>query len=84
MHWRFIGHQSYVLICSKTTSFQRSEWEFSEKVGIFSKVKIFQYDFLLKDIDIKVEFESDRESLLQSGLMPILFLSEISTKEKFS
>ena len=35
-------HQSYVLLCSKITSFQPSEGQFSEKSGIFSKVKIFQ------------------------------------------
>ena len=39
---RFMGNQSYVLICSKITSFPPSEQEFSEKLGIFSKVKIFQ------------------------------------------
>ena len=37
-----MGHQSYVLLCSKITSFPPSEGEFSEKLGIFSKVKIFQ------------------------------------------
>ena len=37
-----MGHQSYVLLCSKTTSFPPSEGEFSEKLGIFSKVKNFQ------------------------------------------
>jgi len=35
-----MGHQSYVLLCSKITSFQPSEGQFSEKSGIFSKVKI--------------------------------------------
>ena len=39
---RFLGHQSYALLCSKITSFPPSEGEFSEKLGIFSKVKIFQ------------------------------------------
>jgi hypothetical protein len=34
-----MGHQSYVLLCSKITSFPPSEGEFSEKLGIFSKVK---------------------------------------------
>ncbi len=43
MHFkRFIDHQSYVLLCSKMTSFPPSEGEFSEKLDIFSKVKIFQ------------------------------------------
>ena len=37
-----MGYQSYVLLCSKITSFQPSEGQFSEKSGIFSKVKIFQ------------------------------------------
>jgi hypothetical protein len=37
-----MGHQSYVLLCSKMTSFPPSEGEFSEKLGIFSEVKIFQ------------------------------------------
>ena len=37
-----MGHQSYVLLCSKITSFPPSEGEFSEKLGIFSKVKFFQ------------------------------------------
>ena len=40
-----MGHQSYVLLCSKMTSFPPSEGEFSEKLGIFSKVKIFQNPF---------------------------------------
>ena len=35
-------HQSYVLSCSKMTSFLPSEGAFSEKLGIFSKVKNFQ------------------------------------------
>jgi hypothetical protein len=42
MHQRFMGHQSYVLLCSKITSFPPSEGDFSEKLGIFSKVKFFQ------------------------------------------
>ena len=42
MHYRSKGHQSYVLLCSKTTCFPPSEWEFWEKFGTFSKVKIFQ------------------------------------------
>jgi hypothetical protein len=37
-----MGHQSYVLLSSKITSFPPSEGEFSEKLGIFSEVKIFQ------------------------------------------
>jgi hypothetical protein len=37
-----MGHQSYVLLCNKITSFPPSEGEFSEKLGIFSKVTIFQ------------------------------------------
>jgi hypothetical protein len=37
-----MGHQSYVLFCSKITSFPPSEGEFSEKLGVFSKGKIFQ------------------------------------------
>ena len=45
MHQQFIGHQSYVLLCSKITSFPPSEGEFSEKVGISSKVKIFPNPF---------------------------------------
>ena len=32
---RFMGHQSYVLLCCKITSFQPSEGQFSEKSGIF-------------------------------------------------
>ena len=40
-----MGHQIYVLLCSKITSLQLSEGEFSEKLGIFSKVKIFQNAF---------------------------------------
>ena len=40
-HSRFMGHQSYVLLCSKITSFPPSEGEFSEKLGIFSKVNFF-------------------------------------------
>ena len=32
----------YLLLCSKITSFLPSEGEFSEKLSIFSKVKIFQ------------------------------------------
>ena len=39
-----MGHQSYVLLCSKITSFPPSEGEFLEKSGIFSKVKHFQKD----------------------------------------
>ena len=42
MQLRFIGHQSYVLLCTKITSFPPSEGEFSEKLGIFSKVNFFQ------------------------------------------
>ena len=41
-HYRFMGHQSYVLLCSKITSFPPSEGEFSEKLGISSKWKKFQ------------------------------------------
>ena len=41
-HQRFMGHESYVLLCSKITSFSPSEMEFSEKLGIFSEMKIFQ------------------------------------------
>ncbi len=40
-----MGHQSYALLCSKITSFPPSEGEFSEKLGIFSKVKNFQNPF---------------------------------------
>jgi hypothetical protein len=40
-----MGHQSYVLLCSKITSFQPSEGQFSEKSGIFSKVKILKNAF---------------------------------------
>ena len=36
------GTKFYVLLCSKITSFSPSEGEFSEKLGIISKVKIFQ------------------------------------------
>ena len=46
-----MGHQSYVLICSKITSFPPSEGEFSEKLGIFSKVKIFQNPSILEKIN---------------------------------
>ena len=35
-------HLSHVLLCSKITSFLPSEWEFSENLGIFSKVKNFR------------------------------------------
>ena len=35
-------HQINVLLCSKITSFLPSEGKFSEKLGIFSKVKLFQ------------------------------------------
>ena len=41
-HQKFMEHQSYVLLCSKITSFLPSEGEFPEKSGIFSKMKIFQ------------------------------------------
>ena len=37
-----MGHQIYVLLCSKMAGFPPSEGQFSEKSGIFSKVKIFQ------------------------------------------
>ena len=37
-----MGHQIYVLLCSKITSFLPSEREFSEKLEIFSKAKNFQ------------------------------------------
>ena len=37
-----MGHQSYVLLCSKITGFQLSEGQFSEKLEIFSKVKILK------------------------------------------
>ena len=40
-----MGHQSYVLLCSKITSFKPSEGQFSEKWGIFSKVKISKNGF---------------------------------------
>ena len=49
MHYRFMGHQSYVLLCSKITRFHPSEGEFSEKLGIFSKVKNFQNPFCKKN-----------------------------------
>ena len=39
-----MGQQSYVLLCSKITSFTPSEGEFSEKLGIFSQVKFFRND----------------------------------------
>ena len=42
---RFMGHQSYVLLCCKITSFPPSEGKFSEELGIFSEVKIFQNPF---------------------------------------
>ena len=48
MHYRFMGHQSYVLLCSKITSFPPSEGEFFEKLEIFSKVKNFQNPFCFK------------------------------------
>ena len=44
-HQRFMGHQSYVLLCSKITSFQPSEGQFSEKSGFFSEVKILKNGF---------------------------------------
>ena len=44
-----MGHQSYVLLCSKITSFQPSEGQFSEKSGIFSKVKILKNAFNKND-----------------------------------
>ena len=37
-----MGHQSYVLLCSKMTSFPPSEGEFSEKFETSTKVKNFQ------------------------------------------
>ena len=37
-----MGHQSYVLLCGKITSFPPSEGEFPEKSEIFSKVKILE------------------------------------------
>ena len=37
-----MGHQSYVLLCSKMASFPPSEGQLSEKFDIFSKVKTFQ------------------------------------------
>ena len=43
-----MGHQSYVLLCSEITSFPPSEGEFSEKLGIFSKLKIYQNPFCFK------------------------------------
>ena len=46
MNLRFMGHQSYVLLCSKIKSFLPSEGEFSEKLGIFSK-GIFSKSFPL-------------------------------------
>ena len=48
-----MGHQSYVLLCIKITSFLPSEGEFSEKLGIFSKVKIFQNpsSYILEEIN---------------------------------
>ena len=36
-----MGHQSYVLLCTEIASYQPSEEEFSEKIGIFLKVTIF-------------------------------------------
>ena len=44
-HQRFMGHQSYVLLCSKITSFQPSEGQFSEKSGFFLEVKILKNGF---------------------------------------
>ena len=40
-----MGHQTYVLLCSKITSFPPSGEDFPEKLGIFSIVKIFQKPF---------------------------------------
>ena len=40
-----MGHQSYVLLCSKITSFQPSEGQFSEKSGFFSEVKVLKNGF---------------------------------------
>ena len=37
MHYRFMGHQSYVLLCNKIMRFPPSEGEFLEKLGIFSQ-----------------------------------------------
>jgi hypothetical protein len=38
-----MGHQSYVLLCNKITTFLPSEGELSEKLGtIFSRLKNFQ------------------------------------------
>ena len=37
-----MGHESYVLLCSKITIFPPSEGEFSKKLGIFSEMNIFQ------------------------------------------
>ena len=51
-----MGHQSYVLLCIKITSFPPSEGRFSEKLGIFSKkgLKVCQTkDFCFKQIFCK-------------------------------
>ena len=40
-----MGHQSYVLLCSKITSFQPSEGNFPEKSRFFSEVKISKNGF---------------------------------------
>ena len=37
-HLRFMGHQSYVLLCIKITIILPSEGEFPEKLGILEKV----------------------------------------------
>ena len=50
--------QSYVLLYSKITSFPPSEGEFSEKLGIFLKVKNFQNIscyILKKEIKIAIQ-----------------------------
>ena len=46
-----MGHQSYVLLCSKIVRFPPSEGEFSEKLGIFSKAKFFQNPSILEKIN---------------------------------
>ena len=52
-----MGHQSYVLVFSKITSFPPSQGEFSEKLGIFSKVNFFQNpSYILEKINAIIFF----------------------------
>jgi hypothetical protein len=55
-----MGHQRYVLLCSKITRFLPSEGKFSEKLGIFSKVETFQNPSC--DILVKINETYDKKN----------------------